>query len=179
MEETFTIAPGVPAAMNRCTATVVAATYDPNHSECFSSERGKGAFVNGQRIHASDKATVEQSVLGVDIGYDNERGRVVLEMVNKLFPRMQALRVPGSAALGLAYASCGRYDLFLHRYLFPWDIAAGMLLVEEAGGVVTDEAGESIDITSETVIAGGPRVHADFLRWQRAHSIELDTPANT
>ena len=157
----------------------VAVTYDPNHAECFSAERGRGAQLNGQPMRVSEKPTVQDSILGVDIGYDDERGRRTLHLVHELFPGVQGLRVPGSAALGLAYASCGRYGLFVHRYLFPWDIAAGMLLVEEAGGVVTDEAGESIDITSETVIAGGPRVHADFLRWQRAHSIELDTPANT
>lgn len=154
---------------------VIGVTYDPNQHECFSAERGKGAFVNGQPIRASLKLTIEQSVLGVDIGYDNDRGRAVLEMVNKLFPQMQGLRIPGSAALGLAYASCGRYDLFLHRYLFPWDIAAGILLVEEAGGVITDQAGQPIDIMSETVIAGGLSVHADFLSWQRAHGIELET----
>jgi fructose-1,6-bisphosphatase/inositol monophosphatase family enzyme len=156
----------------------VAVTLDPNHGECFSAERGGGAWLNGQPIRVSEKPTVQDSVLGVDIGYDDERGRRTLHLVHELFPGVQGLRIPGSAALGLAYASCGRYDLFLHRYLFPWDIAAGMLLVEEAGGVITDQAGQSIDITSETVIAGGPRVHADFLRWQRAHGIELEAPTN-
>ena len=153
---------------------VVAATYDPNHNECFSAERGRGAFANGQPIHASDRATVEQSVLGVDIGYDNDRGRGTLEIVNKLFPQMQALRIQGSAALGLAYASCGRYDLFIHRYLLPWDIAAGILLVEEAGGKITDEAGHPVDVTSQTAVAGGVRVHEDFMRWQEAHTTELE-----
>lgn len=153
----------------------VAVTFDPNHGECFSAQRGSGAFVNGQPVRASDKPTVQDSMLGVDIGYDDERGRRTLHMVNKLFPHMQGLRVPGSAALGLAYASCGRYDLFLHRYLFPWDIAAGILLIEEAGGAITNHDGQPVDITSETVVAGGVRVHADFLRWQQAHRIELET----
>jgi len=150
-------------------------TYDPNQRECFQAERGGGAFVNGQPIHASDKPDVVSSVLGVDIGYDNERGRAVLEMVNRLFPRMQGLRVSGSAALGMAYAACGRFDLFIHRYLFPWDIAAGMLLVQEAGGVATSETGQPIDITSKTVIAGGQRVHADFLEWQRAQGPDFES----
>jgi fructose-1,6-bisphosphatase/inositol monophosphatase family enzyme len=157
---------------------VVAATYDPNHNECFSAQRGGGAFVNGQAIRASDKATVEQSVLGVDIGYDNDRGSAILEMVNKLFPQMQGLRIQGSAALGLAYAACGRYGLFVHRYLFPWDIAAGILLVEEAGGKITDEAGGPVDITAMTAVAGGVLVHEDFLAWQRANGIELSSPTN-
>jgi len=155
---------------------VVAVTYDPSHAECFSAERGKGAFVNGQPIHTSAKATVQQSMLGVDIGYDDDRGRATLRMVNKLFPQMQGLRIPGSAALGLAYASCGRYDLFIHRYLLPWDIAAGILLVQEAGGVITGETGEPIDITSRTALGGGVLVHGDFLAWQQAHHKELAPP---
>jgi myo-inositol-1(or 4)-monophosphatase len=81
---------------------------------------------------------------------------------------MQGLRIGGSAALGLAYAACGRYGLFVHRYLFPWDIAAGILLVEEAGGKITDEAGAPVDVMSKTAIAGGQRVHEDFLAWQQA-----------
>jgi fructose-1,6-bisphosphatase/inositol monophosphatase family enzyme len=146
---------------------LVGVTYDPNQDECFAAELGKGAFVNGQPIHASAKDTVEQSVISVDIGYDNERGRSLLQMVNRLFPRMQGLRIQGSAALGLAYAACGRFDLFVHRYLFPWDIAAGILLVEEAGGIITDESGMPADATSQTALAGGKLVHQDFIEWQR------------
>lgn len=157
----------------------VAVTFDPNHGECFSAQRGGGAFVNGQPMRASGKATVQESMLGADIGYDDERGRRTLEMANRLFPGMQGLRIPGSAALGLAYASCGRYDLFLHRYLFPWDVAAGILLIEEAGGVITNHDGGPIDIRSETAVAGGGRVHSDFLRWQEAHRHELGTATAT
>jgi fructose-1,6-bisphosphatase/inositol monophosphatase family enzyme len=147
-------------------APVVGVTYDPNHNECFWAEREGGARINEEPMHASDKLTVLESVVGVDIGYDDQRGAETLEMLRRLFPGAQAFRVPGSAALGLAYAACGRYDIFVHRYLFPWDIAAGILLIQQAGGVVTDDAGQPIGIMSKTVIGGGPLVHKDFVRWQ-------------
>jgi fructose-1,6-bisphosphatase/inositol monophosphatase family enzyme len=143
---------------------LVAVTHDPNHHETFWGVRGGGAFVNETPIRASDKPTVLASILGLDIGYDNERGKQLLRLIYQLFPNMQAMRISGSAALGLAYAACGRYDVFVHRYLLPWDIAAGILLVREAGGVITDDAGDAITIRSEIAIAGGVAVHADFLR---------------
>ena len=77
---------------------------------------------------------------------------------------MQSVRIIGSAALGLAYAACGRFDLFAHHMLYPWDIAAGILLVREAGGVITDRDGGPVSIRSEGVIAGAPGAHADLLR---------------
>lgn len=146
----------------------IAVTYDPNQDECFTATAGGGAYVNDAPIRAASVSTVTESVLAVDLGYDNERGRATLEMALRRFPRMQALRIPGSAALGLAYAACGRYDLFVHRFLLPWDIGAGILLVQEAGGIVTDVDGQPVDISSQTVIAGGADVHRDFLAWDRS-----------
>ena len=153
----------------------VAVTHDPNQGETFWAERGGGAWVNERPARASDKPTVLASVLGVDLGYDDRRGLAALRLVQELFPGVQSIRIPGSAALGLAYAACGRYDLFLHHYLFPWDIAAGILLVREAGGTITDREGHPPTLTSQTVIAGGPQVHADFLRWQHEHRAQLDS----
>ena len=152
----------------------VAVTYDPNHDEAFSAERGRGAWLNDAPMRASAAATVLDSVLGFDLGYDDERGRGVLQLIHELFPGAQSVRIPGSAALGLAYAACGRYDLFVHHWLFPWDIAAGILLVQEAGGVITNHLGAPIGIGSPSVIAGAPRAHADFLRWQQEHRAQLD-----
>lgn len=153
---------------------VVAVTHDPNHAETFSAERGRGAWVNDEPARASDKPSVEASVFGVDLGYDDARGAAALQLVSRLFPGFQCVRIPGSAALGIAYAACGRYDLFLHHFLFPWDIAAGILLVQEAGGTITDRDGGPITVASQTVIAGGPEAHADLLRWLNEQSGQLD-----
>lgn len=154
----------------------VAVTHDPNQRETFWAERGGGTWLNDKPTRCSEEPDVASSVLGVDLGYDDRRGRAVLGLVHRLFPGMQSVRIPGSAALGLAYASCGRYDLFLHHMLYPWDLAAGILLVREAGGEITDVHGRPIAITSETVLAGGGAACADFLRWQRANAGELDLP---
>lgn len=143
---------------------VVGVTHDPARDEWFVAERGGGATVNGSRLRASSRPTVRESVVGVDLGYSDRRGKAMLHLVYDIFPDMQGLRIPGSAALGLAYAAAGRFDLYLHNYLFPWDIAAGILLLREAGGVITDKKGNPIGINSRGVVAGGPEVHADFLR---------------
>lgn len=150
---------------------ILALTFDPNHDETFWAEAGRGCRVDGEPARASDKPSVQASVLGIDLGYSDARAKDMLRLVDELFPGMQSVRIPGSAALGLAYAAVGRYDLFLHNYLFPWDLAAGILLVREAGGVVTDREGRPVSLHSEGVIAGGPAVHADFLRIQRERGL--------
>ncbi len=153
---------------------VLAVTRDPNHDETFWAERGGGAWVNDEPIRASDEPTVQASVLGVDLGYDDRRGQAALQLVRLLHPGLQCVRTPGSAALGLAYAACGRYGLFLHNDLAPWDVAAALLLLPEAGGTITDRSGSPATLRSRAVIAGGLKVHADFLRWLREHESQLD-----
>jgi myo-inositol-1(or 4)-monophosphatase len=143
---------------------LLALTFEPVRGEEFLALAGAGAFLNDRPIRASSKESVMASVLAVDMGYDDERAARALSLVGELWPGMQSLRVIGSAALGLAYAACGRFDLFVHHMLYPWDIAAGILLVREAGGAVTDRDGGPIGIRSEGVIAGAPGAHADFLR---------------
>ncbi len=154
---------------------VVAVTYDPVHQEAFCAEKGGGAWLDRpgekrQPVRASTKESVLASVLGIDLGYDDGRAKRMLALAHSLHPGMQSVRIPGSAALGLAYAACGRYDLFVHNYLFPWDLAAGILLVREAGGLITDRDGGAVGIHSEGAIAGSAAVHADFLRLTKGMS---------
>ena len=153
---------------------VVAVTYDPNHDETFSAERNRGFWIDGRAARASDQPGLASSVVSIDLGYDEERGRSLLRLAHGLLPGVQAVRVSGSAALGLAYAACGRYDLFVHRFLYPWDVAAGILLVREAGGTITNDRGEPIAIDSQSAIAGGTDVHADLHRWMREHEFSFD-----
>ncbi len=153
---------------------VVAVTYDPNQDEIFSAEQGAGAWVNDVPAGASGQPSLATSVVSVDVGYDEQRGRSLLRLARELLPDIQTIRISGSAALGLAYAACGRYDLFIHRYLYPWDVAAGILLVQEAGGTITNDRGEPITLDSRSAIAGGPKVHADLFRWREAHHFSFD-----
>jgi fructose-1,6-bisphosphatase/inositol monophosphatase family enzyme len=154
---------------------LLALTYDPIHDERFHAERGRGAWLNDERICVSAKPTVQESVFAIDLGYDDARAAAALAVASRLFPGVQSVRIPGSAALGLAYAACGRYDLFVHHYLFPWDLAAGMLLVTEAGGLITDRDGQPVSVRSKVVVAGGREAHADFMRWQAQQARDLET----
>lgn len=155
-------------------APVLAITYDPVRREEFLALEGRGLRVNGRVARASAKAAVADAVVALDAGFHDTRGATVFETMARLWPDVQAVRIPGSAALGLAYAASGRFDLFVHHYLYPWDVAAALLLVREAGGVITDRDGKEATLFSDSIIAGGSAVHADFLRltsgqdWRRA-----------
>jgi fructose-1,6-bisphosphatase/inositol monophosphatase family enzyme len=142
-------------------------TYDPSHDEGFWSVAGEGAWRNSDRFTASDAPDVRSSVLGMDLGYDDVLGSQQIALMGRIFPNVQTIRIIGSAALGIAYAACGRLDLFTHMNIAAWDIAAGMLLVREAGGIGTEPDGAPMRITSRALVAGGPRAHADFLRRYR------------
>ena len=142
----------------------LALTYDPIRGEEFRAETGQGAFVNGMRMQASQAESVQASVLAVDLGYDDRRAEYLLSLVRDIWPGMQGVRIIGCAALALAYTAAGRFDLTVHHREYPWDVAAGILLVREAGGAMTDRDGGPVDIRSEGIVAGAPGAHADFLR---------------
>jgi fructose-1,6-bisphosphatase/inositol monophosphatase family enzyme len=142
---------------------VLGITYDAVHDEGFWAVAGGGAWCDGQRLAASRSPDVESSVLGIDLGYDDVLGSGQIALMSLIFPHVQTIRILGSAALAFAYAACGRLDLFTHMNVAPWDIAAGILLVREAGGVASDRGGGPMSITSSSFAAGGRAVHNDFM----------------
>jgi len=138
--------------------------YDPLRDELFSAQKGKGATLNNYPISVSKKKTVQDSLVGLDLGYVDEKGKRSLEFITSLWPKMYAYRIMGSAALGMAYTACGRLDLYFHFLLYPWELACGSLLVTEAGGVVSDLEGKPVKIGQSSVIASNKAIHTDFLR---------------
>ena len=138
-------------------------TYDPVRDELFHAEAGQGAFLNGRPMAVSPTESLEMSVLGFDTGYADEQAKRLLEMVQHLWPDMQAIRVMGSAALGLAYVAAGRIGLYAHHHLGPWDVAPGLLLVREAGGLATDLQGAPATLHGAAAIAANPGLHARFM----------------
>ena len=138
--------------------------YDPLRDEMFSARKGEGATLNNSPIHVTRKKTVQESLIGLDLGYVDEKGKRSLEFITSLWPKMYAYRIMGSAALGMAYTACGRLDLYFHLLIYPWELACGQLLVIEAGGVATDLEGKPVKIGQGSVIASNKAVHADFLR---------------
>ncbi|MCH8110011.1 MAG: inositol monophosphatase [Chloroflexi bacterium] len=143
---------------------LVGVNYDPMTREMFHAERGKGAFLNDQPIHVSDKPSLAECIIGMDLGYGSQGAVNGLNVIEAIWPGMYSARIMGSAALGLSYAAAGRFDLYFHHALSPWDQVAGMLLVEEAGGIVTDRNGKRASLYSDGIIASSAAIHADFLR---------------
>ncbi len=139
--------------------------YDPNFDEMFSAEKGKGAFLNGKRIHVSRTPTLNKSLLVTGFPYNivENPNNAVERFVNFLM-KAQAVRRMGSAAIDLAYVACGRYDGFWEVALNPWDMAAGVLLVEEAGGKVSNFSGGKFDLYNSEILASNGVVQDEMVR---------------
>ncbi|TMB98801.1 MAG: inositol monophosphatase [Chloroflexi bacterium] len=120
----------------------------------FVAEETRGLLVNGVPARVSKVAALNESLSGFGLGYDPVRAGSMLSMLSGLWPAVQMLQNIGSAALGLAYAASGRFDLYVHHCVFPWDIAAGIVQVREGSGEIVDRDGGEISIYSEGLIAG-------------------------
>jgi fructose-1,6-bisphosphatase/inositol monophosphatase family enzyme len=142
-------------------------TRAPVSGDEFFARKGGGMLMNGESASVSATPSLAESVLGLDLGYDDERAARLIALLGSLWPRVQAVRVMGSAALGLAFAACGRFDLYVHHFLYPWDLAAGILFVREGGGLILDREGAPATFYSDALIAGAPGPVRDFLQLAR------------
>ncbi len=139
---------------------VAAVVYDPVHKELFSAERGKGAYVNGRRIRVTKVQALADSLMTTGIPFRaRERFDQYIASFGKISLSSVGMRRGGSAALDLAYIACGRFDGFWELDLSPWDIAAGALLVEEAGGKITDMWGKNGHFKSGDTLASNGLIH--------------------
>jgi myo-inositol-1(or 4)-monophosphatase len=139
--------------------------YDPNFDELFTAERGKGAFLNAKRMRVSGVKTLNKSLLVTGFPYNiTENPNNAVEHFVKFLMKAQAVRRMGSAAIDLAYVAAGRYEGFWEVALNPWDVAAGALLVTEAGGAVTDFGGKAFSIYKPEVLASNGAVHEEMMR---------------
>ena len=141
----------------------VAAVYDPIREELFMAERGQGARLNGIPLKVSDAETVLDSMLCTGFPYDvHQTVDEVVGLFGDFVSRARAVRRLGSAALDLCYVAAGRFDGFWEQRLQPWDMAAGALLVEEAGGRVTDMHGSTFSSRTGSIIASNGRIHDEM-----------------
>lgn len=142
----------------------IGVVYDPTRDEMFAAERGSGATLNGRRIQVSEVEELNSAMLCTGFPYDvRKRPHFALDFTNFTMTA-QAVRRDGSAALDLAYVACGRFDGFWEDGLNPWDIAAGVLLIEEAGGRVTDFSGGPLDIYTPKVLVSNGLIHEAMIR---------------
>jgi myo-inositol-1(or 4)-monophosphatase len=148
----------------------VGAIYDPTREELFTAERGGGAYLNGRRLHVTPAATLIDALLCTGFHYDiHGSGEAVLELFGSFVRRARAVRRLGSAALDLCYVAAGRFDGFWEDRLKPWDVAAGALIVEEAGGVVSGLGGEPFDVRKGHLVTANAALHPQLLEVIRLH----------
>lgn len=144
---------------------VLGVVYNPIFKELFTGQRGGGAYLNGMKIHVSGIRDLKQSLLSTGFPYDiatNNKNNID-HFINFLF-QAQAVRRDGSAALNLCYLACGRFDGFWELKLNSWDMAAGALMVEEAGGKITDFTGKKSSIYKNEIVASNSLIHQDMLK---------------
>ncbi|HEY2827023.1 MAG TPA: inositol monophosphatase family protein [Pirellulales bacterium] len=144
---------------------VCGAVFDPVSGECFTAEAGKGAFLNGRRMKVSRVEQIEQAVVVVSLPPKlTADSRELAEMV-RVAVVSQGLRRTGSAALNLCYLAAGRFDAYWGGNTKPWDVAAGALMIREAGGVITNYTGGRLDVDLPRFVAAAtPALHAEILR---------------
>lgn len=144
---------------------ISAVVYDPLREEMFVADQGGGAYLNDHRIRVSGRKGLAGALIGTGIPFrDQTHLDTYLRMLKLMVRDTAGIRRPGSAALDFAYVAAGRLDGFWELGLSPWDFAAGVLLVREAGGTVSDLSGGDRHMQTGNVIAGGMKVHADMLK---------------
>lgn len=144
---------------------VLGVVYEPNHDELFVAEKGGGASCNGNRIKVSNTTELEKALLDTGFAYNTDKS----EQLNNaghfvdFLSHAGSLRRDGAAAVDLCYVACGRFDGFWELYLKPWDVAAGQLIVKEAGGAVTAFDGSPLDIYGTEILASNGLIHARMM----------------
>jgi len=159
----------VSIALERNGAIVAGLTYNPANDELFVAERGKGAFLNDRRIRVAARARLAEAVVACGLPHYG-RGDLVLARgeIAAAQQHFAGLRRFGAATLDLAWIAAGRFDAYWERDLSPWDVAAGMLLVREAGGFVSDLDGGDAVLTKGHVAAGNETMHRELIRLLKA-----------
>ena len=154
----------VSIALAHQTQMIIGVVYDPLRDELFCAARGDGATLNDRPIHVSPTPQLDQSLVLTGFPYDRrKRSEYYLRFYQAFMLRTQGVRRCGSAALDLCYVASGRADAFWEWRLHPWDTAAGSLIVEEAGGKMSDFSGQLFDIAGEQTLASNGQVHAEMV----------------
>jgi myo-inositol-1(or 4)-monophosphatase len=154
----------VSIALEREGEIILGVVFNPMLNELFTAEKGKGAYLNNKRIRVSGISELTKSLLATGFPYDvrTSRDNNISHFAN-FAVRAQAIRRAGSAALDMCYVACGRFDGFWELKLKPWDTAAAMLIIKEAGGIVTDFKGSAFSLYSGETLASNGLVHDEMI----------------
>lgn len=152
-------------ALERRGEIILGAVYDPNRNEMFLGEQGAGATLNGNKLQVSDVKKLDHAMLATGFAYNlRETANNNLNHFENFLLKAQAIRRDGVAAVDLCYVAAGRYDGFWELNLFPWDVAAGAIILREAGGQVTDFSGKEFDIYFKEIVASNTRLHPAMIK---------------
>jgi myo-inositol-1(or 4)-monophosphatase len=147
-----------------------AVVYDPNRNELFTATKGAGAFLNDKRIRVSKRAKLDEALIGTGFPYRVfDHVDSYLAIFKDMAQKTAGMRRPGAASLDLAWVACGRMDGFWELGLSPWDIAAGSLLITEAGGLVGDLSGENNYMKTGNTVGGNPKVFGQLIQLIAPH----------
>lgn len=151
---------GISIAMEHEKECVLGVVYNPHTDELFEAAKGSGAYLNRRRIHVSQTKKLQDSLLVTGFPYDvYENPQGVMECFQKMLVRAQGVRRPGSAALDLCYVASGIFDGYWEQRLHPWDTAAGVVIVQEAGGIVTTFKNSHYTPYDPSIVASNPFIH--------------------
>jgi len=142
-----------------------AVVYDPSRNDLFYASKGRGAFLNDRRLRVSKRARMAEALIGT--GFPFRKGdnfKRYLKMFEEVMQQCAGVRRPGAAALDLCYVAAGWYDGFFETGLQPWDVAAGSLIITEAGGLVGNFTGEADFLNQREVVAGNPRIYGQLVQ---------------
>ena len=155
-----------------------AVIYDPTRNDLFSATKGRGAFVNDRRMRVSKRTQLKDCMLSTGFPFRAEDDlEAYFNILRDIIPKTSALRRPGSAALDLAYLAAGYTDGFFETGLAPWDIAAGCLLVTEAGGLIGNYSGEAPYLDAQEIMAASPKIYAQMVPLLKPYS-KFNTSSN-
>jgi myo-inositol-1(or 4)-monophosphatase len=154
----------VSIALERDGEVVLGVVYDPMREETFVAERGRGATLNGHPIGASDTDEPIRALIATGFPYDRTEMPEAMELFGRFAATARGMRRLGSTALDLCYVASGRIDGYYERGIWPWDLAAGSVILEEAGGRVTNYRGEKLDLAGREIMASNGRLHSAMIK---------------
>jgi myo-inositol-1(or 4)-monophosphatase len=154
----------VSVALERAGEVVLGVVHDPIGDETFVAEQGRGATLNGEPIKVSDTDELIRALIATGFPYDRAEMPEALELFGRFAATTRGMRRLGSAALDLCYVASGRIDGYYERGIWPWDLAAGSVILQEAGGKLTNYRGDALDLDGREIVASNGRLHPSIMR---------------
>ncbi|MEM3555576.1 MAG: inositol monophosphatase family protein [Candidatus Micrarchaeia archaeon] len=144
---------------------ILGVVHDPFHNEFIYAEKGKGAYLNGRRVKVGSEKELINCIVATDLGH--KRSKLIARRVKKLIPATRAVRILGSASLGLCYVALDRVQAYIHNDILPWDAAAAYIIIKEAGGEVLNFKGKPWSIYERTIVASNKPLAEQLLKHVR------------